>query len=161
VPVNSIKSGIKFDHFFVSLLTDQFPHDQRYTSSFADIETGAIMTWNDKCQPMTSSGLLTIVGLVASHAIGISGAKTGNINKTMMASSGNNLFSRSSQPSVVGVRNGKESGIARKAFVQMYGVIDPLYFDNHMKSMGVKGYLFPISEVEEHLAQYNVLPYTN
>ena len=162
---NSIQVNQSFADYFQSILTKDIQLNDIKQGSIQGSGISISRSTDNRCfqdNSFKASDVFWVVGQVAALAIGVKGASAGNTNMTSLAAhSSNAVENTASLASANGnISNDKMlSGIANKVSVSMFGVVDPLYFSKNEPKMQYIGHIFPISEVEEHLAHYKVIPY--
>lgn len=118
--------------------------------------TNAWRTMDGRCfqdNSLTTKNVLWGIAKVATLAIGLRGATTGNTSHLALSSSSEQALGSHSPDGGVAIDYTKVSGVATRNSVSLYGSV----YKDHFA--GKKGYVFPITEVEEHLAHYKVIPY--
>jgi hypothetical protein len=113
-----------------------------------------------------TSDFFWLAGQVASMAIGIKGASSGNTAVASLAAHSSNAVENTTNLMQNGnastVDSKRLSLIALNAKIVMIGFIDENNFIENFKHLAdykITGVIFPISEVEEHLSHYKVIPY--
>lgn len=174
---NDIKTGESFSNYFQTILADKtFINTKTHYNfndvipeyDFANIPNSSISFHRQIANGCSSESktnvndALWFVGQVASLALGASAAKAGNVGLNSLAgnssqainyaTSGNNKDSESEN-------NKALAGMPQVVRIGISGYVDPNYVDKNEPSMKVKGYLFPIEEIEEHLSYYMTIPY--
>lgn len=115
---------------------------------------------------LKASDFFWLAGQVAAVAIGVKGASIGNTNMTSLAAHSSNAVENTTNL----IQNGNASTVDSKRLslialnskISMVGFMDEKYFiENftHLSDYKTTGFIFPISEVEEHLSHYKVIPY--
>lgn len=109
-------------------------------------------------------------GQVASLALGVAGARSGNINTTSLAAHSSVAVNNTTNLTKTTDITTEEKTIASAVYVNFIGTKNQNYFEEHPSRMWkdsvedsiyqYEGYLFPIEEVEEHLSKYMDVPYT-
>lgn len=157
---NSPHTDKPFAEYFQSLLTEDYMinEDQRGVSKTTNNLLNVWHSMNERCfqdNSFKASDMFWIAGQIATLAIGVKGASAGNTNMTSLAAHSSNAvdntvnLANSNKPTV-DIKT--LSGIATRLTVSLgASTVAEHYL--------VEGYSFPISEVEEHLSHYKVIPY--
>jgi hypothetical protein len=157
---NSPHTDKPFAEYFQSLLTEEYllNEDKRGVSKTTNKLLDVWQTMDARCfqdNSFKASDIFWMAGQVAALAIGVKGASVGNTNMTSLAAHSSNAVDNTANLSN---SNGSSvdakmvSGIATRISVSLRA---SMVADHYPYS----GYSFPISEVEEHLAHYKVIPY--
>jgi hypothetical protein len=162
---NSIQTDQPFAEYFQSLLTRDIPLNEILRGNDSVSKLDILRSMDDRCfrdNSFKASDLFWVAGQAAALAIGIKGASIGNTNMTSLAAHSSNAVENTANLANSNgkiVNNQTLSGIAKEVTISMFGVVDPIYFPKYKPRMKYVGHLFPISEVEEHLSHYKVIPY--
>jgi hypothetical protein len=153
-------TDIPFLEYFQKYLTEEYTlNDQlRGVSKKTGKINGFFQTMDSRCTQDNSfkaSDILWGVGQLASLALGAKGANMGNANMTSLATNTSHAVDNTATLMANGEKGEnpkKVSGIATRTYVSLEA-------STTKDQYAGEGYVFPIEDVEEHLAHYKVIPY--
>jgi hypothetical protein len=153
---NNIQYNRPFSEFFQEQLMDKT--FEKRTDRF--LPEGCF-----RDRSLKASDFFWLAGQVAALAIGAKGASVGNTNMTSLAANTSHAVNNTEvlmQNSKNNDVNSKQIAfIALKTKINILGIIDQKYFEKnyYFGDVKISAHVFPISEVEEHLSHYKVIPY--
>jgi hypothetical protein len=158
---NKLETNKSFGEYFQYLLT----HD-----TFLDSENIKVKNLPEACfqkSELKAADVFWGVGQLAAIAIGVKGAQMGNTNMASLGANTSHAVDNTSSlmkdERVSSLDLYKDSnklaGIARNVSVNIVGFVDKDYIEKNEPNKNYYGYVFPVSEVEEHLSHYKVIPY--